>query len=231
MTDLSNALRIAMHTYAPRFSGCLGIDEDGRTYYALSPGLSERKAAQEIIAQGAGVSDARKNSKRSTASVPGTEEREALAHWPWFIAVYGKKPGNSKRRSDDDMDTDEDDGAKWWGFSKPEEIKKLATWITEVSDLNTPEPASNDRSGPIFSFADKLRGISPLTDTSSSAGEDDIFAPHVTRGQLKSLVKALGDYADNLEWRIARDDTHISHNISGKKTANGSTVTLHNFYS
>lgn len=235
MTDLDNGLRIAAHAYAPRFMGFLGNDSDGRSYYALSPGLLECKAAQELIALRASDKQQKSNSKKLGSFVLGVEKRDALTHWPWFVAVWGKKPYVQpffKKAKNDDMDTDEDGTSKWWGFSKPEEIRKLATWIAEDSDLNTPEPSGEHKQTPLFTFADKLRGISPLTDASSDM-EDDIFAPHVTRDMLKTLVKGLNDYAENLDWRVGRgeDVRNINNASAGQKSGNGSSVNSAKFYS
>jgi hypothetical protein len=48
MTNIDNALKIIGSSFAPRFTS-LGTDDDGRVYYALSPGVAEREAALEYL--------------------------------------------------------------------------------------------------------------------------------------------------------------------------------------
>lgn len=206
MSDLDNGIRVAMHAFAPRFSGCLGTDKDGRTYYALTPGSMERNAAVDFIALSAG--SAVKACKKLKPFVPAAEERETLMHWPWFIAVWGKKPTMDGREgvvhegAVSEMDPADGSEAKWWGFCSPQEIRKLALWITEESGIDCTPSTSGDDSAEDDRF--DIRQLSPLTD----ASDDDMcgYTPRTTPDRLKALVKELNEYADTLEWRIARSD-------------------------
>lgn len=99
-----------MNAYAVRFDGPLGKDMDGRVYWALSPGVTEREHAIQAIFDGD------HKGKKPKRAVP--ENREMLKKWSWFVAVSG--PAQSEA---------EDDQACWWGIWDPAQIKMVADWI------------------------------------------------------------------------------------------------------
>jgi hypothetical protein len=67
-----------------------------------------------------------------------------MKQWSWFVAVWGRKPVNekdlphtSKRDTNEESDSEEDeDVERWWAFSKPEEIRKVAKWIAIKSGVD-----------------------------------------------------------------------------------------------
>jgi hypothetical protein len=150
-----------MPSCAPRF-GPLGTDHDGRVYYALSPGVRDREFAANLLA---GVSKKTKGRKpiRRAKSV---EARKAFQEWSWFLAVWGHNPSSVESEPG------------WWVFWEPEEIRKLASWISDTNDL----AAKSD------------------SDESAVKG-----APPASHGRLRSLMKNLQEYALALEWRCKGD--------------------------
>jgi len=197
MQDVNNALKIAMYTYAPRF-GPLGSDNEGRIYWALSPGVAERDCASEFIASMAEESgDGKGNEKKSKKGhgkrkrrVRGDEERSLMKEWSWFVGVWGKRPAvkpgeaivraheNKSKGDDDDSDTSEssdegdEDVEKWWGFWEPEEIRKVAEWIEIKSGLDQDDQTS-EGSGASSPTSEMIgRGAHKDRVTSSVRGED-----------------------------------------------------------
>ncbi|KAG6866769.1 hypothetical protein C0991_011428 [Blastosporella zonata] len=111
--DLEHALKLVMPGFAPRFAP-LGTDAAGRTFWIASPGAVERKTAIDFIA-----SESVSKKRKAPAIDEGTP-----TEWSWFLAVWGVKIpalGTSK--------DEEDDVERWWAFSEPVEIRKLADWI------------------------------------------------------------------------------------------------------
>lgn len=184
-------MKLTTHGFTSRFS-ILGMDNEGRTYYALSPGILEREAAFEYL-EVACSDKARKLKKK--ARTLSAEDRSEMKEWSWFVGVWGKKPlseGQSKnsqsatkRHMNNDADTsnekDDEDVEKWWGFWEPEEIVNVADWISIKSNLEKQETQTGE---PEATFQTKK-------DPAKLA--------------LKHLVTQLKDYAALLEWR-ARDN-------------------------
>src|ERR1700749_1701122 len=103
--------------YAPRFRP-LGIDLDGRVYYALSPLNSKRRIREE--------------------------DRVNFRKWSTFLLIWGKPGTFLKPVSEPSLDSDgeEDESEKcdpreeqWWGFYDIKEIRKLASWLQFQGDL------------------------------------------------------------------------------------------------
>lgn len=201
--NIDNCLKVISRTFVPRFM-TLGTDDEGRTYYALSPSVAEREAAFEYL-------DVASNEKPMKLKKKGralsAEEQRELRDWSWFIAVWGKRPPvapeNTKKMDvvdSDDRDEHEEhdlDVERWWAFWEPEEISKVADWISIKSGLEdkikTPERETSSSSTSKPSTSSKAKSSVPL----SSRLE-----------HLKRLVTELKDYATLLQWRV-REDKHV----------------------
>lgn len=188
-------MKIIGPSFAPRFT-TLGTDDDGRIYYALSPGVAEREAAFEYIEVASGEKVMKLKKKGRVLSV---EERKEMKEWSWFIAVWGTRPPSpsneakittvQKMKVDEaeDEDEDEENGLNWWGFWNPEDIMKLAEWI---SVKFVPEEGGEG-------LAEKdSQSTSSMNSTSSSSNRR-----HPRVEQLKRLVGHLREYASLLQWR------------------------------
>lgn len=187
-------MKLTSHNFTRQFS-ILGTDDEGRTYYALSPGVLEREIAFEYL-EAASADKTRKLKKKGRTLA--AEDRSQMKEWSWFISVWGKKPlaeGLSqdleppKKRLDlDEADTSDnkEDGEneKWWGFWEPEEIVKVADWIVIKSKLEAHEETQ----------------VSGLEDGTLPQAKKD-----PAKMRLKHLVTQLKEYAALLEWR-SRDN-------------------------
>ncbi|PBK91410.1 hypothetical protein ARMGADRAFT_994204 [Armillaria gallica] len=172
--SLDSALKVVSHDFSVR-SGPLGTDGDGRIYWALSPGVNYRQyAMQYVSAMAAGT----KKPKKGKGCTRAGKDESPLSDWSSFIAVWGQKPRTATlltSEGDSDEDTEMD---QWWGFSDPEDIRKLADWLFIVSGLEEDGPES------------------PPT-----VGEA------VRNGNsIKALVHNLKEYATVLAWRCKDDN-------------------------
>jgi hypothetical protein len=117
----------------------------------------------------------RKPKSRSTWTSPSLSERASHKRWSWFIAVWGVRPtieertdppldedcseSDSEPESDHDSESDEDDDKskksqktktecpRWYAFSEPAEIFKLAEWVERKAGL-APRSSSSKKSKP-----------------------------------------------------------------------------------
>ncbi|KAJ6499350.1 hypothetical protein C8R45DRAFT_113527 [Mycena sanguinolenta] len=207
LQDIEGAGKVAMHRFNPRFS-ILGADREGRTYYALSPSLSESDSALEFISSmAAETDDANRNSKAKRKRRPKREEeRSLLKDWSWFIAVWGKKPppelgtlpfkpANAGDGDDDESDDDEVVD-KWWAIWQPAEVRKLVAWLTMKYHLDdgtvssAASTASSDAASPPAVWE----------------GRDIEMSPHASKPELLALVANLEDYVLGLEFRLRDGD-------------------------
>ncbi|KAG6831570.1 hypothetical protein H0H87_004789 [Tephrocybe sp. NHM501043] len=124
LRDLDHALRLLTAGFAPRFAP-LGADTSGRTFWTASPGVGERKAALDFIASA---------SKKAKAKA-FTLDNDTSTKWSWFLAVWGKKIPTAVAAPATENDKDED-VERWWAFSEPIEIRKLADWIRIDAGIN-----------------------------------------------------------------------------------------------
>ncbi|KAK7035496.1 hypothetical protein VNI00_011789 [Paramarasmius palmivorus] len=159
--NLEHILKVLVPSCAPRF-GPLGTDHDGRIYYALSPGVRDREFAANLLAGASKRTKGRKPIRRAKS----VEARKAFQEWSWFLAVWGHHPSSIESEPG------------WWVFWEPEEIRKLATWISDTNDL----------------------GAKSDSDESAVKG-----APPASHSRLRSLTKNLQEYATALEWRCKGD--------------------------
>jgi hypothetical protein len=200
MTSIENALKIIGSRFAPRFT-TLGTDDDGRVYYALSPGVAEREAALEYVEAAASGKVTRLKKKGRALSV---DERKEMRDWSWFIAVWGTKPPSLVKNtaaaekmavdgaeSSDEENVDDESVPRWWGFWDVEEITKLADWISVKFDV---EDEREDLAG-----RDSLSTAS----IGSASLSGNRRQPHME--QLRRLVGHLRDYGALLQWRAGND--------------------------
>lgn len=143
LQDLEYCGRLVAPRFAPRYIS-LGRDLDGRVYYVLSPGSGEYEAAMQLVHGHDGKVKLGKRRGMWTE-----DDRQELQKWSWFVSVWGRKPEGAQvpeRGDDEESEEDEEDdhGDAWWGFWQPEEIYKLAEWISRKSNL--PEDDPKDKS-------------------------------------------------------------------------------------
>lgn len=198
MAKIENAVKILEASFAPRFVP-LGTDDDGRIYYALSPGIAEREAAYEYLQI---TSNEKMMKPKKKGSVLPPEEREEMKEWSWFVCVWGTRPHASLSQrmhvdEAEDLETNGDNEddliPKWWGFCDVEDIRNLAEWISIKSGINDDDDNVD-------------AGDSPSLSSSSASSSNKPKQPSIE--QLKKLVKNLREYAELLQWRI-REDKYI----------------------
>lgn len=130
----------------------MGIDQDGRIYYALNPAAAEQEAALALL-QG----DKKKSGKARGRAHVTEDERKALGKWSWFIAVWGKKPeaekgveakkGKAKKAAGGENEEGSDDGEeKFWAFWQPKDVRTLAKWIEVKNGLDGDEKVAKTTS-------------------------------------------------------------------------------------
>ncbi|KAH9046086.1 zinc-finger domain of monoamine-oxidase A repressor R1-domain-containing protein [Lactarius hengduanensis] len=232
LSALEQAQRVALHAHALRFSP-LGIDHEGRTYFALTPSVAERDAAAALLA-----GDTSKGGKAHGRAIVSADERQAMRRWGWFVAVWGQKPADglvpTNEEEDSDEESDDDsttDVERWWGLWQADEIHKLADWIAIKNGLvggeQPTERSAEDEPGvPTGAGSNGSRSgvqssrLTPLSDASDT--EDEAISGdgpdagnaqtrvdedgHVipTQNELRALVGALREYVEVLEWRAWR---------------------------
>jgi hypothetical protein len=153
-----------------------------------------------------------KAKSRSPWTPPSLSERASHRRWSWFIAVWGVRPAleertdppkdedcsedNSEVESDLDSESDEDEDKskkteterpRWYAFSDPVEIFKLAEWVERKAGLDS-------RSSP--SGKSKLRPVSALSSRSAStsaAGLSFDSSSNKLRKASKSATSFLAD--------------------------------------
>ncbi|KAH8994725.1 hypothetical protein EDB86DRAFT_3078077 [Lactarius hatsudake] len=259
LSALEQAQRVALHAHAPRFSP-LGIDHEGRTYFALTPSVAERDAAAALLA-----GDTSKGGKAHGRAIVSADERQAMRRWGWFVAVWGQKPTDGLVPTSEDEEDEESDGdpiERWWGLWQADEIRKLADWIAikngfvggehpterdaeDEPGVPTGAASSGSRSGVQSS---RLTPLSDASDTEDEAisgdgpdagnaqtrvDEDGRVIP--TQNELRALVRALREYVEVLDWRAWRMEeepgVNGKENGAAKKTkAEIRAVSPANFY-
>ncbi|KAG2150574.1 zinc-finger domain of monoamine-oxidase A repressor R1-domain-containing protein [Suillus clintonianus] len=126
------------------------------------------------LAEGA-ATKSHKAKSRSPWTPPSLPERASHKRWSWFVAVWGVRPGVEERidppkdedysedESESELDSgsgedeDEDNGKKprkmkterprWYAFSDPAEIFKLAEWVEGKAGLKS-RSSSSEKSKP-----------------------------------------------------------------------------------
>ncbi|KAG7446349.1 uncharacterized protein BT62DRAFT_931799 [Guyanagaster necrorhizus] len=167
--NLDRALKVASHDFSLR-SGPLGTDGDGRIYWALSPGVNDRQYAMQLVsAMAAGT----KKPKKRRGCTRAGKDGSSLLDWSSFIAVWGQKPKTGMLLTHEDDSAEDTEMDQWWGFSDPEDIRKLADWLSIVSGLE------EDGSESPSTVNDAVRN----------------------GNSVKALVHNLKDYATVLAWR------------------------------
>ncbi|KAF8260966.1 hypothetical protein EI94DRAFT_1833576 [Lactarius quietus] len=217
LSALEQALRVTLHTHAPRFAP-LGIDHEGRTYFALTPSIAERDAAASLLA-----GDSSKGGKAHGRAIISADERNTLRRWGWFIAVWGQKPADGlvpAREDDDDDDDDteddmEEEEERWWGLWRADEIRKLADWIAIKSGCGEEQPAEDWRRRTLENGGTRSgvqsSHLTPLFDASDTEDEGGEYGRVIpTQNELEALVRSLREYAEVLDWRAWRmEEEHV----------------------
>ncbi|KAJ3811480.1 hypothetical protein F5876DRAFT_64749 [Lentinula aff. lateritia] len=133
--DIENAAKVLSSAFSPRFSP-LGSDPEGRVYWALTPGVSDREYASDyIVSRLPNAPKSKRPRNRKQRQQREEEESQALREWSWFIAVWGKKPHGNRAN-------DGEDEPQWWGFWDPQEIRNLAEWLSITNDLKNSDSSS-----------------------------------------------------------------------------------------
>ncbi|KAI0085177.1 hypothetical protein BDY19DRAFT_967488 [Irpex rosettiformis] len=132
--DLESAHRLLLLRCISRVSP-LGRDIDGRIYYAMTPGAGESIASINLLKG----KDGRVKVGRKKGGFT-EEDRKEMERWTWFIAVWGRKPEGALEEmrdadEDDEASEGESDEECWWGFWHPQEIQKMAEWLSVKSGL------------------------------------------------------------------------------------------------
>ncbi|KAF5389370.1 hypothetical protein D9757_004268 [Collybiopsis confluens] len=136
---LENAAKVVAPAFAHRFSN-LGTDSDGRTYWALSPGVHDREYALDCIAPRSTNASRSMKSRNRRRSQMLDEDRKVLKDWTKFLAVHGKEPPSGKVADQPrDVVTDQ---PQWWGFWDPSEIRRLAEWLSITHGVSNSKPSS-----------------------------------------------------------------------------------------
>ncbi|KAG1808252.1 uncharacterized protein BJ212DRAFT_1384344 [Suillus subaureus] len=150
-----------------------------------------------------------KSKSRSPWNPPSLLERASHKRWNWFIAVWGVRPGVEERIdppkdegcSEDDSefefdldsepDEDEDKSKKpqktkterprWYAFSDPVEIFKLAEWVERKAGLES-RSSSSEKSKP--------RPVSALPSRAASASPSHVISSSNTHASASTSTAA-----------------------------------------
>ncbi|EKM74655.1 hypothetical protein AGABI1DRAFT_80849 [Agaricus bisporus var. burnettii JB137-S8] len=194
--SLENSLKTLVPKYAARFTP-LGMDSEDRVYWILSPGVSEREAAQDFIMSCSSddklIKSNRKKIVMKKARVLNMEERIEMRSWSWFLAVWGKRPEDAAVGSGGQEEEEEEDKDRegWWGFYEPLEILKLSEWISMKAGLDDENKDSNISATTTVPLSASLHSLHPH--------------PQQKLQELKNLVEELRAFAVLLEWRCRED--------------------------
>ncbi|KAI0690517.1 hypothetical protein BC835DRAFT_1521597 [Cytidiella melzeri] len=250
--DLEYAHRLASLRYISRFSP-LGRDADGRVYYAMTPGMGESDASMNLLKG----KDGRVKVGRKRGGFT-EDDREEMERWSWFVAVWGRKPDGAEEARHHTLDEEEGEPADdseeecWWGFWQPQEVQKIAEWLTvkfgledDADTRQVVNPNTTKAAGGMKAKAARGRastGSSSLTSLSSShvssltaiseLSDEDPDArisfqrPLGHKRELQDLVNGLKDFADLLQWRIKRASAGTLQKSSAKVEA----VPVNRFY-
>jgi hypothetical protein len=189
-----------MNSFIPRVTP-FGIDDEGRVYLALTPGVHEREDALQFL-QDSASDKSKKTSRTKTkrrSNAADEKQRGMMSNWSLFVAVWGKRPTPSEKviiKEADHSDESDDEaelGEEWFTFSNPQEIENLAKQIEIRSCLDDEVPSGRDETR-------------PGREGTFSEGDNEIMATRpYGKEDLKSLVRNLKDYAALLNWRFHGD--------------------------
>ncbi|KAI0066131.1 hypothetical protein BV25DRAFT_1897659 [Artomyces pyxidatus] len=207
----AQALRLVHYAYLPRFTP-LGIDNDGRQYFALSPSMVEREAAFALLA-----GDWKKGGKAKGRAVVSEDERRGMRRWGWFVAVWGTKPELEKEeekgkralkgKTSESEDEEEEEGVdRWWGFWKPEDVRILAQWIARKNGISTGKDKRDGEDALMLAPEDRrasgasaMKSSHSLSSASSAAADQDANASSRTSSPLsdEDEVSSLSSMSDD----------------------------------
>ena len=130
LEELDHALKVAAHDCSIR-SGAIGIDHEGRKYWALTPGVLDREYAKSILTSRSTGNRKAKRGKGRKAWKKGDDDE--LPDWSSIVAIWGRKPPDAVTTGQDSDDTEED-VERWWMFTESEEVLKLADWLAAMEE-------------------------------------------------------------------------------------------------
>ncbi|KAM6502140.1 hypothetical protein JOM56_002117 [Amanita muscaria] len=130
---IDKAVDVISSNYATRFTGLLGKDDQGRLYWAISPGVEEISAARQFIASAcskeSSESSGTSRRKREEQAVAAVPREYQFGEWSKILAIWGLPPEESKNRKVHEDAGDNDAEKGWWAIGEADEIRKLATWL------------------------------------------------------------------------------------------------------
>ncbi|KZV86570.1 hypothetical protein EXIGLDRAFT_840628 [Exidia glandulosa HHB12029] len=134
-------------------------------------------------------------SAQKVKKLPSEGERESFARWAWFVAVHGTA-------KDCEWDAEEEAAEGWWAFGTPKDVRALSKWLVALA-LNDAVPKERDDvvlDSPLSMLSDEEEEI----DTPTQQMER-YYGPKPTLAEVKTMCKHLDEFADYLEWRLAKD--------------------------
>ncbi|KAF9051070.1 hypothetical protein BDZ89DRAFT_1126044 [Hymenopellis radicata] len=123
LNSLDRVLKVVSYDSTVR-SGPLGVDHEGRKYWAVSPGANDRQYAKAFLEWHA--TGGRKPKRGRGARNGKKGDPDYLPDWSSVVVVWGRKPP--------DAVTDRDAQEGWWVFSDPAEVLQLAAWLEDKID-------------------------------------------------------------------------------------------------
>ena len=105
-----------------------------------------------------------------------------------------------------DWDEEEEAVEGWWAFGTPKDVRGLSKWLMAL--------ALNDEAAPKNKERDDVVPDSPLSVLSDEEEEIDTPAQQMERyygpkpilAEVKTMCKHLDEFADYLEWRLAKEE-------------------------
>ncbi|KAG2368046.1 hypothetical protein BDR07DRAFT_1457520 [Suillus spraguei] len=177
-----------------------------------------------------------KAKSRSSWTPPSLSERASHRRWSWFIAVWGVRPGveeridppkdedcsedDSESESDLDAESDEDEDKKlqkmkaerprWYAFSDPAEIMKLAEWVERKAGLES--RSSSEKSKP--------RPVSALRAASASTSHGVLSSNTHTSASTAALSFNSSSNRLSKASKIAADESESSNEDQSENDGN-----------
>lgn len=137
LLSIDNSIKIISSNHAGRFQGLLGKDQEGRTYWTMSPGIEEIIVAHDFL-----TTITCENSHEESGSTRKKKKNQSGAEarprneWTWFVAVWGQPPATLQCADDSEDSDDGGNREKWWIFDEVGEIRKLANWLNDHDQAN-----------------------------------------------------------------------------------------------
>ncbi|KAF8578019.1 hypothetical protein K439DRAFT_1621662 [Ramaria rubella] len=217
VSNIQNSYKPEMDCSASRFAS-LGCDTDGRTYYALSASGPQRGKKERLPSEG----------ERSSLKRWGW----FVAVFGKAGTVVGRKTEDVTEDEGDCEENKDPNAERWWGFEDVGQMRSLSKWLAYCAEVNFPgsigKDANSSSSGSgtatstlISSLSHNTGGVlsdncsvSPTSDLflnemdvdrdEQDLHESDMSQPATALG-MKSLAKAVLDFAEFVDWRLKRE--------------------------